>query len=355
VRSAAQFLNPAEAARRLGVSTKALRVYEQHGLVVPHRSAAGWRVYGPDEMARAAEIVALRSLGLSLAQLKRVLDGDPRDLAPALAAHETCLEQRLQQLAGTIERLRRLRADLADGAHPNTSELARLLGAKTPIAFDLPWPWGGEVFELGGARRLTYIVGPLGSGKTRLAHAIAANFPNAAFIGLDRTEEKAADRQRRLVADPALAARVARSLAWLAEDGATLSDALTALVTAIEAAEPSAFVVDMLEEGLDQPTQEALIAHLRGRDPASRPVFMLTRSNAILDLAALGPDEAVILCPANHSPPSFVVPYPGAPGFEAVATCLASPEVRARTAGLVAAMPQSLSPPAVPTPRSAAR
>ena len=57
---------------------------------------------------------------------------------------------------------------------------------------------------------------------------------------------------------------------------------------------------------------------------------MLTRSSAILDLTAVGADEAIILCPANHSPPTYVAPYPGTPGYEAVATCLASPEVRAQ-------------------------
>jgi hypothetical protein len=62
----------------------------------------------------------------------------------------------------------------------------------------------------------------------------------------------------------------------------------------------------------------------------------LTRSSAILDLAAVGPEEAIILCPANHSPPSRVAPFPGAPGYEAVATCLASPQVRERTAGVIA-------------------
>jgi hypothetical protein len=31
-----------------------------------------------------------------------------------------------------------------------------------------------------------------------------------------------------------------------------------------------------------------------------------------------------------------VAPYPGAPGYEAVATCLASPEVRARNEGVIA-------------------
>jgi hypothetical protein len=57
---------------------------------------------------------------------------------------------------------------------------------------------------------------------------------------------------------------------------------------------------------------------------------------AILDLAAVSPDDAIIFCSANHNPPTRVAPYPGAPGFEGVATCLASPEVRARTEGVIA-------------------
>jgi hypothetical protein len=86
--------------------------------------------------------------------------------------------------------------------------------------------------------------------------------------------------------------------------------------------------------------QEALIAHPRRRASLSRPLFLLTRSNSILDLDAVSDDEQIILCPANHSPPSRVRPYPGFPGYEAVATCLASPEVRARTEGVIAWRPQ---------------
>lgn len=44
--ASARWLLPAEAARRLGVSTKALRVYEAHGLLVPARSPRGWRLSG---------------------------------------------------------------------------------------------------------------------------------------------------------------------------------------------------------------------------------------------------------------------------------------------------------------------
>ena len=123
-----------------------------------------------------------------------------------------------------------------------------------------------------------------------------------------------------------LRSRVDQTLAWLVEDGATVSDALIALVTGLEAEGVAFLVVDMVEQGLDSSTQQAMVAHLRRRMADRRPLFLLTRSSAFLDLAAVGADEAIILCPANHSPPTWVAPYPGAPGYEAVATCLAAPE-----------------------------
>jgi DNA-binding transcriptional MerR regulator len=341
VSASAEFLNPSEAARRLGVSAKALRLYEKRGLVAPIRSAAGWRVYGPEQMSRAAEIVSLRALGLSLGQVTSVLGGDGQTLGPALAAHQATLEDQARRIAETLDKVSRLRAELASGKAPAVSELARLLRPITDkrVCFELPWPWGGEQFEVREIRPLTYIVGPLGSGKTRLARQLAETLPGAAFVGLDRSADGGAAARARLDADPELKRRVDRSLAWLLDDGAAASDALFALLVELEAAGPSALVVDMLEQGLDKPTQEALIGYLRQRAPAARPLFVLTRSSSILDLAAVGANEAIILCPANHSPPVWVAPYPGAPGYEAVATCLASPEVRARTEGVIAWRP----------------
>jgi DNA-binding transcriptional MerR regulator len=342
VSASAQFLNPSEAARRLGVSAKALRVYEQRGLIKPARTATGWRAYGPSEMTRAAEIVALRALGLSLAQVARVLRGDPRGLERALAAHQDALESRIHQLADTVGRVRALRANIAQGQTLAAGEIVRLVrpASEVTVAFDLPWPWGGELFELRDIKPLTYIVGPLGSGKTRLARAIAENLPEAAFIGIERLEDEGAVAQARMDADPALRLRVDQTLTWLIEDGAQGSAALTALLVALESEGPTSLVVDMVEQGLDQTTREAVMAYLRRRGPAARPLFLLTRCCVVLDLAAVGPDEAIILCPANHNPPTQVIPYPGAPGYEAVATCLGSPEVRARTEGVIAWRPQ---------------
>lgn len=329
--SSAEFLYPSEAARRLGVSAKALRLYEQRGLVNPVRTSAGWRAYGPAEMARAREVAVLRALGLSLAQVERVLGGEGQDLEPALAAHQATLEGQAWRLAEVVEKVRAARAGLARGQQPSPAELSALLGEGPAVAFDLPWPWGGERFELRDIRALNYIIGPLGSGKTRLARSIAQALPDAGFLDLERTAQVAVD--------PGLETRVARAMAWLVEEGASETAALADLLAHLEAERPAALVVDMVEQGLDEPTQEVLIAHLRRRGEAARPLFLMTRSSAILDLAAMGPDEAIILCPANHSPPSRVTPHPGARGYEAVATCLASPSVRARTEGMTAVLP----------------
>jgi DNA-binding transcriptional MerR regulator len=339
--SSVRFLNASEAASRLGISNKALRLYEQRGLITPIRSAAGWRAYGPEEMSRASEIVALRALGFSLSQVARVLNnGDFNGLEPALAAHQATLEARIRELTATVEKVCGLRADLARGQTPTLGDLAELLEpTEIHVAFELPWPWGGERFELRAIRPLNYITGPVASGKTRLAMRLVEILPNAAFLDLDRLADGGAEAQARLDAAPDLKLRVDRALAWLVEDGGTASNALVALLVGLESDGPSILVIDMLEEGLDEATQRALIAHLRRRGPGARPLFFLTRSSAILDLGSVGSDATIIFCPANHSMPLRVAPFPGTLGYEALLSCLAPPDVRARTAGVPPPLP----------------
>jgi DNA-binding transcriptional MerR regulator len=253
----AQFLSPSEAAQRLGVSAKALRLYEARGLVRPVRTEAGWRAYGPDQMRRAAEIAALRGLGFSLTQVERVLSGDPQGLQPSLAAHQARLEAQLKALCGTAEKVRGLRQDLAEGKPSAIDELLRLAEPESHpiVAFDLPWPWGGERFELRRMRALNYIIGPLGSGKTRLARRLAEVAPDAVFVSLDRLADDGAAAEARLGADRALNARVSATRGWLLEEGATDSPALTALLVALEDEGSAILVIDMIEQGLDEATQ----------------------------------------------------------------------------------------------------
>src|SRR5262249_7489819 len=160
------------------------------------------------------------------------------------------------------------------------ADIARLAqpAGEIKLAFDLPWPWGGERFELPDVRAINFIIGPLGSGKTRLAMRIAETLPGASFLCLDRASQVKDDAQR---------VRIDPTRTWLRDDGATAAGALLALLAGLEAVEASAIVVDVVERGLDHATQEALIAYLRRRRPSRPPLFLLTRSSAILDLAAV--------------------------------------------------------------------
>jgi DNA-binding transcriptional MerR regulator len=338
-----QFLNASQAASRLGVSVKALRLYERSGLISPDRTAAGWRSYGPVELSRAAQIASLRALGLSLTQVARVLEGDPNDLDEGLAAHEARLQDQARQLASTLEKVRRLRSDLIKGREPAAEELARVIDAHVPlsVAFDLPWPWGGELFELHISSRSTTSSARSAAARPGCACAWRRLFQTPAqFIGLERLADHAATARARLDDDGALKSRVQNSMSWIIEEGGQESDALTALLVPLETEGPDILVIDSVEQDLDQATQQAVISRIRLRPPRKRSLFLLTRSSSILDLGSVGQAETIILCPANHSPPTCVAPYIGSPGYEAVATCLASPEVRARTAGMIAWRPQ---------------
>jgi DNA-binding transcriptional MerR regulator len=345
MRASVDALGPSEAARHLGISAKALRIYEERGLLRPTRTATGWRTYGPDEIRRAAEIVALRSLGFSLRQVERVMSGVADGLEPALGVLRTRLELEFDQLSQRLEKIDALRRALARGETPAVLDLAGLAAAPTAAVagFNLPWPWGGEWFEVRGVRALNYIVGPLGSGKTRLALMLAQHLPDGVFIGLDRVERHE-EAERAMEADVGLRDRVRASLAWLVEDGATESNALLALVVGLEQGRSNSLVIDMIEQGLDEATQQAVISDLRRRGHERPPLFMLTRSSGILDPAGATSDEAVIFCPANHAPPYTVRITPGAPGYDVLVSCLGSPEVRARTEGMIALMPHRETP-----------
>ena len=326
-----EFLTIGQAARRLGVSPKALRLYEDHELLAPGRTRAGWRVYGATDMARAKDVISLRRFGLGLAEIATVLAANPSSRDDLLARHQSRLESRMHALGATVREVSSARK-----THQAGSPVARQAHAiGSEISFDLPWPWGGERFSLPHLQPLTYITGPLGSGKTRFAIRLAEALPGGHFLGLDRLDSDGTLYASRLNDDARLRTQCDSVLLSLENNGATKSPALMALIAALCSGDMPV-VIDMVEQGLDHGTQLALSRHLRHRDHPARPLFLMTRSSAILDLTTAESGETIIYCPANHSPPLIVRPDPMCPGYEAVATCLATPEVRARTSGVIA-------------------
>ena len=78
-----------EFARRTRLSLKALRLYDERGVLVPSRvdQTSGYRYYDPAQLEQARLVVMLRQLQLPLAAVKELLARDPADAAERIAEH----------------------------------------------------------------------------------------------------------------------------------------------------------------------------------------------------------------------------------------------------------------------------
>ncbi|MFD3311851.1 MerR family transcriptional regulator [Streptomyces sp. NPDC058656] len=112
-----------DAAAAAGTTPRALRFYEERGVLPPPpRTAAGQREYGPDDVARARVVRELLALGLTIEDLSGVADridvlvknpqrrcGLPDSGVPG----SRVADRRLAALDAEIDRLTRLRDRLA--------------------------------------------------------------------------------------------------------------------------------------------------------------------------------------------------------------------------------------------------
>ncbi|MEV5576413.1 MerR family transcriptional regulator [Spirillospora sp. NPDC052269] len=116
-----------DVARRSGVSARMLRHYESLGLVRPTgRTGAGYREYSSEDIRRIFHIESLRSLGLSLREVRSALDDPgfkPSDLVDDL------IRQTRERITRETELLTRLRQiDAAEPAGwPDVLQMVALL------------------------------------------------------------------------------------------------------------------------------------------------------------------------------------------------------------------------------------
>lgn len=118
-----QFLTAAECAREIGLSVRALRVYEAAGLLKPRRTAKNWRIYGASEVARLGEILALKAAGFSLAGIGAVLSERESDFSALIEAQHDQVQRKKMQLEQTLSLLSGLRGKIANGEHLSLDDL----------------------------------------------------------------------------------------------------------------------------------------------------------------------------------------------------------------------------------------
>lgn len=115
----AQLKGIQEVAKELGVTMRALRFYEDKGLIAPQRVGTT-RIYGRREMARVRLVLRGRRLGFSVREIKEFLDlyeVDPdhveqmRRFVVRVRQRLSELEQRKAALDETIGELRQLESE----------------------------------------------------------------------------------------------------------------------------------------------------------------------------------------------------------------------------------------------------
>ncbi|GAC1334775.1 MAG: hypothetical protein NVSMB26_18060 [Beijerinckiaceae bacterium] len=137
------FRTAAETARLLGLTVKALRVFERHGLVQAQRTAVGWRVYGPKELLRLQQVIWLKRLGLKLTQIGTILHDQSVDLDRLLALQEEVLLDRKSSIDQALRSVRKARAKLTLGESLSADELIALT-KETAMTREVP-DWAKKI------------------------------------------------------------------------------------------------------------------------------------------------------------------------------------------------------------------
>ncbi|TLP97381.1 heavy metal-responsive transcriptional regulator [Nesterenkonia salmonea] len=103
-----------ELAEKAGTTAKALRFYEEQGLLPPaDRTPSGYRDYAPEAVARIDFVHRGQAAGLTLAQIRQIVD--IRDSGTAPCEHvRDLLDTRLAEIAQQIAQLTALRDTIAD-------------------------------------------------------------------------------------------------------------------------------------------------------------------------------------------------------------------------------------------------
>lgn len=112
-----------DVARRTGLTERALRYYEERGLVTPRRDSAGRRRYNAETLSRLYRVLLQRDLGTPLADV----DPDADGLLTLTTRHLTDLDDRLAALARARERVRAVEDRLLGGDPPGDEALLDLL------------------------------------------------------------------------------------------------------------------------------------------------------------------------------------------------------------------------------------
>lgn len=173
-----------EFARRSRLSLKALRLYDQRGVLVPSRvdQASGYRYYDTAQLDQARLVVMLRQLQLPLKAVKQLLACDPADAAKRIAEYwrdaEAAHDARRELADYLVSRLSGKRSVVYEVATREIPERS-LLCLKRNVSVQRQFAFGKEFIAILRERPL-----PKTDGREGAAFCIYWSHPSADGDGL---------------------------------------------------------------------------------------------------------------------------------------------------------------------------
>ena len=192
-------------AREAGVSVRTLHLYDRMGLLRPAAlTGAGYRLYGPAELERLEQILALRFIGLPLEQIKALL-AESAPLENALALQREAIVRQRKRLDTALAAIERAQARLENCSRDERWNIVR--NVIEVLAMENDWKWtekydSPEALAAIEERRASMGNEAIEQGQ-RDWTALIADVESAAAEGIDPKSErgqKLAQRWRDLIA-----------------------------------------------------------------------------------------------------------------------------------------------------------
>ena len=123
-----------ELARRTGLTVRALHHYDEIGLLTPSgRTPSGHRLYTRRDVERLQQVQSLRLMGLSLDEVRRMLDGASLSPRRVIDLHLARLQEQIAAQHRLVERLTALATHLDKAEGVSMDDLCRMIEAMTTM------------------------------------------------------------------------------------------------------------------------------------------------------------------------------------------------------------------------------
>jgi len=140
-------------AKLAGVSTRTLRYYDELGILKPARiNSSGYRIYGEEEVDKLQQILFYRELGVSLTDIKDIINEPSFDRFNALIEHHEKLLEKRNQLDLLIANVEKTIATRKGGIEMSNKE--KFEGFKQKLIDENEKKYGKEIREKYGDEKV---------------------------------------------------------------------------------------------------------------------------------------------------------------------------------------------------------